>query len=138
MKKPIAVLLAMVLLLTACGFAKADSEQPAAGERAEASGQETAETLKKSPEILAIYSCPATQIITGEDNTKELADTVIFLYKDLSYVQYVNHDNRYEVYSDGSFEMRTRLGRTDTAYPYAECAADPRGRSRSEIHRRGV
>ena len=91
MKKPIAVLLAMVLLLTACGFAKADSEQPAAGERAEASGQETAETLKKSPEILAIYSCPATQIIIGEDNTKELADTVIFLYKDLSYVQYVEN-----------------------------------------------
>ena len=44
MKKPIAVLLAMVLLLTACGFAKADSEQPAVSEQAEAAGQAPTET----------------------------------------------------------------------------------------------
>ena len=60
---------------------------------------------KADPEILAVYSCPETQIITAEDQSKELADTVIFLYRDLSYVQYVNHMNRYEVYSKGTFTV---------------------------------
>lgn len=60
---------------------------------------------KAEREILAVYSCPGTQIITAEDRTKELADTVIFLYKDHSYVQYVNHMNRYEVYSKGTFAV---------------------------------
>ena len=100
MKKLIAVLGVMAFLLAACPVAGAASEQP------EASGQEMIETtIKKSPEILAVYSCPATQIITNDDRTKELADTVIFLYQDLSYVQYVNHDNRYEIYSRGCFEL---------------------------------
>ena len=86
----------LVLLLTARGIGSAYAEQP------EASAQETA---AKSPEILAVYSCPATQIITNDDRSKELADTVLFLYQDLSYVQYVNHNNRYEVYSQGTFEL---------------------------------
>ena len=30
---------------------------------------------------------------------------MIYLYQDLSYVQYVNHDNHYEIYSEGSFEL---------------------------------
>ncbi len=125
MKKLIALLGILALLLTACAVDQGKSEQPAATEppavseqaetiaqpeasaKPEATAQPEAaeeETLKKSPEILAVYSCPATQIITGDDNTKELADTVIYLYQDLSYVQYVDHDNRYEVYSAGSFE----------------------------------
>ncbi|MBR6230599.1 MAG: hypothetical protein IKR00_01540, partial [Lachnospiraceae bacterium] len=88
MRRLIAVLGVFVLLLTV-------SVQP------EASEQE----LIKEPEIIAVYSCPAAQIITNDDSTKELADTVIYLYNDLSYVQYVDHDNRYEVYSEGSFEV---------------------------------
>ena len=60
---------------------------------------------ESSPEILAVYSCPETQIITGPDQTKELADTVIFLYQDRSYIQYVNHENRYEIYSSGTFDV---------------------------------
>lgn len=96
MKKRISMLGVLVLLLAACGIGNAYAEQP------EASGQEA---VGKSPEILAVYSCPATQIITSDDRTKELADTVIFLYQDLSYVQYVNHNNRYEVYSGGTFEL---------------------------------
>ena len=56
------------------------------------------------PEILAIYSCPETQIITDDARTKELADTLIFLYQDYTYTQYVNHNNRYEIYSSGTFE----------------------------------
>ncbi len=112
-KKLIAILLVLALLLTACGLSGGNSPQPASPQpetapQPEASAQpETTqqETLKMSPEILAVFSCPASQIITGENNTKELADTVIYLYNDLSYVQYVDHDDRYEVYSEGSFEM---------------------------------
>ena len=96
MKRRIAMFGILVLLLTARGIGSAYAEQP------EASAQETA---AKSPEILAVYSCPATQIITNDDRSKELADTVLFLYQDLSYVQYVNHNNRYEVYSQGTFEL---------------------------------
>jgi len=40
----------------------------------------------------------------NQNNTKELADTVLYLYQDFTYVQYVDHENRYEVYSEGSFE----------------------------------
>ena len=54
-------------------------------------------------EILAIYSCPDAQIVTGADQTKELADTVIFLYRNMSYVQYIIHDGEYEIYSEGGF-----------------------------------
>lgn len=55
------------------------------------------------PEILAIYACPNTQIITNDDQSKELADTVIFLYQDGSYAQYVEHNDRYEIYTTGTF-----------------------------------
>ena len=65
----------------------------------------TAYADNASPEVLAVYSCPNTQIITESDHSKQLADTVIFLYKDSSYVQYVNHENRYELYSTGSFDV---------------------------------
>ena len=57
------------------------------------------------PEILAVYSSPKAQIITGDDRSKELADTVIFLYQDHSYIQYVDHENRYEIYTKGTFEV---------------------------------
>ena len=57
------------------------------------------------PDILAVYYCPEAQIITGEDQSKELVDTVVFLWQDYTYVQYVDHGHRYEVYSNGSFEM---------------------------------
>ena len=70
MKKLIPVLLAVVLLCIVCCSIAEEKEQP---------------------EILAIYSCPETQIITGNDRSKELADTVIFLYQDHSYVQYVEN-----------------------------------------------
>ena len=83
MKKWIAVLALIVLLCVGC--AAVAEETPKA-------------------EILAIYSCPETQIITGDDQSKELADTVVFLYQDYSYIQYVNHDNQYEIYSNGTFE----------------------------------
>lgn len=56
-------------------------------------------------EILAVYSCPETQIITDKNNSKELVDTVIYLYTDFTYIQYVIHDNRYEVYSEGTFRL---------------------------------
>ena len=58
-----------------------------------------------SPEILAVYSCPNTQIITEADQSKKLSDTIILLFKDYTYVQYVNHENRYELYSTGNFEL---------------------------------
>ena len=70
MKKLIPVLLAVVLLCIVCC---------------------TIAEEKSQPEILAVYSCPEAQIITGNDQSKELADTVIFLYLDHSYVQYPNN-----------------------------------------------
>ncbi|MBQ6602699.1 MAG: transporter substrate-binding domain-containing protein [Eubacterium sp.] len=132
MKTIIAVFGVLVLLLSACAGGgtsteePASDEQPAVSESAEKSEQQEAdgqqetaeeqetagqpeafepEPITKSSEILAVYSCPAAQIITNDDQTKELADTVIYLYKDFSFVQYVDHDNRYEVYSAGSFEL---------------------------------
>ena len=62
-KKLIPVLLTVALLCIVCCSAAGEKEQP---------------------EILAIYSCPEAQIITGDDQSKELADTVIFLYQDHS------------------------------------------------------
>ena len=84
MKKLIAVLVISVLICTTCWAAEANDTQP---------------------EILAVYSCPNTQIITESDQSKDLVDTVIFLYQDYSYVQYVNHESRYELYSKGTFEL---------------------------------
>ena len=57
------------------------------------------------PEILAVYSSPETQIITNDDQSKVLADTVIFLYQDHSYVQYVDHESQYEIYTKGTFQV---------------------------------
>lgn len=115
MKKWIAVLV-LAALLSACAVsvqAEATAQptataQPEVTAQPEATAQPTAteqDTLKKTPEILAVYSCPEAQIITGDDSTKELADTVIYLYKDFTYVQYVDHNNRYEIYSKGTFEL---------------------------------
>lgn len=84
MKKLIPVLLMAALLCIVCCSIAEEREQP---------------------EILAIYSCPEAQIITGDDQSKELADTIIFLYQDHSYVQYVEHEKRYEIYSKGTFEV---------------------------------
>lgn len=95
MKKLIAILSALALLCAACW----------------AMAEESA-----SPEILAIYSCPDTQIITRGDHSKELADTIIFLYQDYSYIQYVNHDNRYEIYSKGAFEVNFDWEEPDWQY----------------------
>ena len=83
-KKGIAVLAVLALLCASCCSVAAESAQP---------------------EILAIYSCPETQIITDADQSKELADTVIYLYQDGSYIQYVEHNERYELYSQGTFEL---------------------------------
>ena len=91
----------LMLMLTVCAFNKT-SAQEEANAQPEVSEQETTEI---SPDILAVYSCPDTQIITNSDQTEEQADTVIFLYQDSSYVQYVDHSHRYEVYSTGDFEM---------------------------------
>jgi len=61
---------------------------------------------RTQPEILAVFSSPEAQIITDDDDqTKELADTVIFLYRDHSYIQYVDHENRYEIYTKGTFDV---------------------------------
>ena len=84
MKKMIPVLLAVVLLCIACCSIAEEREQPP---------------------ILAVFSSPEAQIMTGNDQSKELADTVIFLYQDYSYVQYVDHGNRYEIYTKGTFEV---------------------------------
>ena len=84
MKKLIPVLLMVALLCIVCCSIAEEKEQP---------------------EVLAIYSCPETQIITGNDQSKELADTVIFMYQDHTYVQYVEHEKRYEIYSKGTFEV---------------------------------
>ena len=94
MTKRIAVLLAFVLLCAA-GMPSAGAEESA------------------QPEILAVYYCPDTQILTGPDQSKELADTVLFLYLDDSYVQYVDHDHQYEVYSKGSYECNFDWKETD-------------------------
>ena len=59
MKKLISVLLAAALLCIACCSIAEEKTQP---------------------KILAIYSSPETQIITNDDQSKALADTVIFLY----------------------------------------------------------
>jgi len=113
------VLCVLVLLLSACSGKEVNSEQTDVNEQTaviEQTGTITQpetteqpktavqEPTKTSSEVLAIYSCPATQIITNQNNTKELADTVLYLYQDFTYVQYVDHENRYEVYSEGSFE----------------------------------
>ena len=84
MKKLIPVLLAVVLFCIACCSIAEEREQPP---------------------ILAVFSSPEAQIMTGNDQSKELADTVIFLYQDYSYVQYVDHGNRYEIYTKGTFEV---------------------------------
>ena len=73
MKKLIPVLLMVALLCNVCCSIAEEKEQP---------------------EVLAIYSCPETQIITGNDQSKELADTVIFMYQDHTYVQYVEQDRK--------------------------------------------
>jgi hypothetical protein len=84
MKKLISVLALIVTLCTMCGAVAGKGEKA---------------------EILAVFSCPKAQIITEADQSKDLADTVIFLYHDFTYIQYVNHDNRYEIYSSGTFEV---------------------------------
>ena len=66
MKKLISVLLICSLLCASCWAMAEESSQS---------------------EILAIYCCPDVQIITGDNNSKELVDTVIFLYQDYSYIQ---------------------------------------------------
>ena len=84
MKKLISVLL-VVALLCAAGCSIAEE--------------------RTQPEILAVFSSPEAQIITNDDQTKELADTVIFLCSDHSYIQYVDHENRYEIYTKGTFDV---------------------------------
>lgn len=84
MKKLIPVLLAAALLCIACCSIAEETTQP---------------------EILAVYSSPEAQIITNDDQSKALADTVIFLYQDHSYVQYVDHESRYEIYTKGTFQV---------------------------------
>ena len=84
MKKLIPVLLAAALLCIACCSIAEETAQP---------------------EILAVYSSPEAQIITNDDQSKALADTVIFLYQDHSFVQYVDHESQYEIYSKGTFEV---------------------------------
>lgn len=84
MKKRIALLAMIALLCAVCGAA------------AEKGGE---------AEILAVFFCPEAQIITEADHSKELADTVVFLYHDFTYIQYVDHDDRYEIYSGGTFEV---------------------------------
>ena len=88
MKKLVSVLLEAALLCIACCSI---AEKNSAEENAQ-------------PKILAVYSSPEAQIITNDDQSKALADTVIFLYQDHSYVQYVDHESRYEVYTKGTFE----------------------------------
>lgn len=61
--------------------------------------------MQPACEVLAIYSCPNTQIISNSDNSVELADTVIYLFTDFTYTQYIDHDHRYEVYSEGTFDL---------------------------------
>ena len=84
MKKLISVLVMLSLLCASCWAVAEESAQP---------------------EMLAIYSCPDTQIITDDNQSKELVDTLIFLYQDYSYIQYVELEKRYEVYSKGTFEL---------------------------------
>lgn len=84
MKKLFSVLVVLTLLCASCWAMAEDNSHP---------------------EILAIYSCPDTQIITGDNDSKELVDTILFLYRDYSYIQYIDHNNRYEIYSEGTFEI---------------------------------
>ncbi len=57
------------------------------------------------PEILAIYSSPGDQILTGEDDIDDIVSTVLYLYKDFTYSQHGIHDGRCETYSTGRFHI---------------------------------
>ena len=94
MKKRIAVLLVLALLC-AMGLSAAGAE-------------ESAQT-----EILAVYYCPGSQIVTGADQTKAVADTVIFLYQDHTYIQYVDHNHQYEMYSTGTYDTNFEWTKAD-------------------------
>ena len=61
------------------------------------------------PGIAAIYSAGAAQIITREDGSKELADTVIYIYHDGSYRQYVMIDGVARLFSEGSCVLNGEL-----------------------------
>ncbi|MBQ4249509.1 MAG: hypothetical protein II705_05640 [Clostridia bacterium] len=122
MKKNIVVLtalfLALIMICTSCGGSPAKDSGEDTQAEAQTEVQETAQTDADADilpdtqaEILAVYSCPNTQIITGPDNEKELADTVIFLHRDFTYTQYVDHEDRYEKYSTGSYELNFEPGK---------------------------
>ena len=75
-----------------------------AAETAKTAGAaETAEASQR--QILAVYACPARQILTDEEGKKGLADTVIYLFTDQTFRQYVIHEDRFKVYSEGVFTV---------------------------------
>lgn len=86
MKKCIALVLALVLMIgiLPCGAFAEDAPEKG---------------------ILAVFSSPKAQIVSGSNQSKLLADTVIYLYTDTTFVQYVSEWDHYEVYSEGTYEL---------------------------------
>ena len=59
----------------------------------------------QEPAISAIYAAPEAQIITEPDGSKTLADTLLLLYEDGSFRQYVLHGGETECYSLGTYSL---------------------------------
>lgn len=59
----------------------------------------------EGPAISAIYAAPQGQIITEADGSKSLVETMLFLYDDGSYRQYVIHNGEAEYYSRGTYSL---------------------------------
>ena len=59
----------------------------------------------QEPAIITIYAAPEAQIITEADGSKTLADTLLLLYEDGSFRQYVLHGGKTECYSLGTYSL---------------------------------
>ena len=64
--------------------------------------------------IAAVYCAANGQVITREDGSKDLADTVIYIYKDGAYRQYIMNDGKAEVFSEGVCVLNGRPGENPT------------------------
>ena len=67
----------------------------------------------QGPELSAVYAAPNAQIITDEAGNKELASTVVCLFDDGSFAQYVVHNGGFELYSEGSCCMNAASGQDE-------------------------
>ena len=56
-------------------------------------------------ELRLVYAAPASQIIADENGTETVVDTVIYIYSDGVYKQYVIIDGKTETFSEGTYEI---------------------------------